>query len=120
VVVGYTPERMTTCTVTPRAAILFSILLGLDEASALRLFCEHYKDVVETPDGSSHGNIRAFMGNGWEAGSGVAARITLRKLGVAFQGIGRKDSRSVVATQSGHYLGRGQTLSFTLSFGEIP
>mmetsp|Transcript_19456 Transcript_19456/g.31496 ORF Transcript_19456/g.31496 Transcript_19456/m.31496 type:complete len:109 (+) Transcript_19456:455-781(+) len=47
-------------------AYYFAHLHGLDEASALRLFCEHYKDVVETPDGSSHGNIRAFMGNGWE------------------------------------------------------
>ena len=37
-----------------------------DEASTLRLFCEHYQDVLDTPDGESHANIRAFMGNGWD------------------------------------------------------
>ena len=44
----------------------FAHLHGLDEASTLRLFCEHYKDVLDTPDGDSHANIRAFMLNGWE------------------------------------------------------
>lgn len=44
----------------------FAHLHGLDEASTLRLFCEHYKDVLNTPDGDSHANIRAFMLNGWE------------------------------------------------------
>jgi hypothetical protein len=24
------------------------------------------QDVLDTPDGDSHGNIRAFMDNGWE------------------------------------------------------
>jgi|TARA_B110000977_G_scaffold142834_1_gene181408 hypothetical protein len=44
----------------------FAHLHGLDEASTLRLFCEHYKDVLDTPDGDSHLNIRAFMENGWD------------------------------------------------------
>ena len=39
----------------------FAHLHGLDEASTLRLFCEHYKDVLDTPDGDSHANIRAFL-----------------------------------------------------------
>lgn len=32
------------------------------KASTLRLFCEHYQDVLDTPDGDSHANIRAFVG----------------------------------------------------------
>ena len=44
----------------------FAHLHGLDEAATLRLFCEHYKDVLDTPDGDSHANIRAFMVNGWD------------------------------------------------------
>ena len=39
----------------------FAHLHGLDEASTLRLFCEHCKDVLDTPDGDSHANIRAFL-----------------------------------------------------------
>ena len=44
----------------------FAYLHGLDEVSTLRLFCEHYKDVLDTPEGTSHANIRAFMKHGWE------------------------------------------------------
>ena len=44
----------------------FAHLHGLDEAATLRLFCEHYKDVLDTLDGDSHANIRAFMVNGWD------------------------------------------------------
>ena len=55
----------------------FAHLHGLDEASTLRLFCEHYQDVLATPDGESHANIRAFMGNGWAgiAFDGEALRL---------------------------------------------
>lgn len=55
----------------------FAHLHGLDEASTLRLFCEHYQDVLATPDGDSHANIRAFMGNGWAgiAFDGEALRL---------------------------------------------
>ena len=55
----------------------FAHLHGLDEASTLRLFCEHYKDVLDTPDGDSHANIRAFMVNGWDGieFEGVALRL---------------------------------------------
>ena len=42
--------------------ICWTLPYGLDEASTLRLFCEHYQDVLDTPDGDSHANIRAFMG----------------------------------------------------------
>lgn len=43
----------------------FAKMCGLSEDAALRLFCEHYEDVVRTPDGDSHANIRAFMENGY-------------------------------------------------------
>lgn len=32
----------------------------------MRLFCEHYQNVLDTPDGDSHANIRSFLLNGWE------------------------------------------------------
>ena len=38
---------------------------GLDEGDTLRLFAEHYQSVLDDPDGSAHGNIRAFMRSGW-------------------------------------------------------
>jgi hypothetical protein len=44
----------------------FAHIHGLDEDATLRLFCEHYRDVLDTPDGDSHANIRAFMVNGWD------------------------------------------------------
>lgn len=39
--------------------------LGLDAATALALYGEHYRDVLADPAGKSHANIRAFMANGW-------------------------------------------------------
>mmetsp|Transcript_37107 Transcript_37107/g.93275 ORF Transcript_37107/g.93275 Transcript_37107/m.93275 type:complete len:146 (+) Transcript_37107:458-895(+) len=44
----------------------FAQLHGLAPEAALRLFCEHYRDVLDSPDGDSHANIRAFMKHGWE------------------------------------------------------
>lgn len=43
----------------------FAKMCGLSERAAVRLFCEHYEDVVATPDGDSHANIRAFQLNGY-------------------------------------------------------
>lgn len=43
----------------------FAKMHGLSEGAALRLFCEHYQDVLDTPEGDSHANIRAFMKNGY-------------------------------------------------------
>ena len=43
----------------------FAKMRGLSEDAALRLFCEHYEDVLRTPDGDPHANIRAFMENGY-------------------------------------------------------
>jgi hypothetical protein len=38
---------------------------NLTEADALKLFAEHYRQVLDDPAGESHGNIRQFMGTGW-------------------------------------------------------
>ena len=40
---------------------------NLDAAATPRLFCEHYVDVLATPEGSDHANIRAFLDGGWES-----------------------------------------------------
>ena len=44
----------------------FAKMHGFTEEMTLRLFCEHYQNVLDTPDGASHLNIRSFMKNGWE------------------------------------------------------
>lgn len=38
---------------------------NLNEADTLRLFAEHYQQVLDEPAGDSHGNIRQFMATGW-------------------------------------------------------
>lgn len=38
---------------------------NLTEADTLALFAEHYREVLDEPAGSSHGNIRQFVGTGW-------------------------------------------------------
>ncbi len=44
----------------------FAKLNGLDEARTLACFGTFYRDVVNNPQGTDHGNIRAFMASGWE------------------------------------------------------
>eukprot|EP00241_Pyramimonas_parkeae_P009262 CAMPEP_0114239076 /NCGR_PEP_ID=MMETSP0058-20121206/8258_1 /TAXON_ID=36894 /ORGANISM="Pyramimonas parkeae, CCMP726" /LENGTH=145 /DNA_ID=CAMNT_0001351215 /DNA_START=290 /DNA_END=727 /DNA_ORIENTATION=+ len=44
----------------------FAKLNDLDEEATLRLFCEHYEQVLGDPEGNSHLNIRNFMANGWQ------------------------------------------------------
>jgi hypothetical protein len=48
------------------ARSIVSQLHELSEQETLRLFCEHYQNVLDTPDGDSHANIRSFLLNGWE------------------------------------------------------
>ncbi|HIG64743.1 MAG TPA: type III effector [Methyloprofundus sp.] len=43
----------------------FAQLNQLDQQQTLELFGEHYQDVLQDPDGSSHQNIRKFMHSGW-------------------------------------------------------
>lgn len=44
----------------------FAQLLGLSEEQTLHCFGRFYKDVMNTPEGKDHGNIRNFMRDGWE------------------------------------------------------
>lgn len=41
-----------------------ALLEGLSDEEALLAFGEHYRSVLDTPDGSDHGNIRALIANG--------------------------------------------------------
>ncbi|MDX1319279.1 MAG: HopJ type III effector protein [Oceanospirillum sp.] len=38
----------------------------LDQESTLRCFGRFYQDVLNTPEGTDHGNIRNFMQQGWD------------------------------------------------------
>ncbi|GGO79462.1 type III effector [Marinobacterium nitratireducens] len=44
----------------------FARLNDLDRDRTLACFGRFYRDVLATPDGSDHGNIRAFLENGWD------------------------------------------------------
>jgi len=43
----------------------FAQLNNLSKEDTLYLFAEHYKAVLNTPDGTDHQNIRQFMKHGW-------------------------------------------------------
>lgn len=43
----------------------FGKLMGLSEAQTLACFGRFYRDVLSTPEGTDHGNIRNFMRSGW-------------------------------------------------------
>ncbi|WP_313376073.1 HopJ type III effector protein [Chishuiella sp.] len=43
----------------------FAQLNNLSQEDTLKLFAEHYKAVLETPEGTDHNNIRQFIQNGW-------------------------------------------------------
>jgi hypothetical protein len=38
---------------------------NLSEADTLRLFAQHYNQVIDNPAGNSHGNIRQYISTGW-------------------------------------------------------
>lgn len=44
----------------------FAKMYWLDKEQTLSLFCEYYKEVLDTPDDKNHPNIREFMRVGWE------------------------------------------------------
>lgn len=49
------------------AKVLSYAALGqLDKDTTLKLWGQYYRDVVATPDGTDHQNIRNFMKNGWD------------------------------------------------------
>ncbi|HDS1756541.1 HopJ type III effector protein [Pseudomonas sp. M5] len=41
-----------------------ALLEGLSDQEALLAFGEHYRDVMATPEGTDHGNIRALIAHG--------------------------------------------------------
>lgn len=43
----------------------FARLHGLTAAQTLALFGEHYREVLNDPQGAGHANIRAFIEHGW-------------------------------------------------------
>jgi hypothetical protein len=43
----------------------FAQINELSEEDTLLLFAEHYRSVLNTPDGTDHQNIRQFMKHGW-------------------------------------------------------
>ena len=43
----------------------FAKINNLNEEQTLKCFGRFYQDVVNTPDGTDHGNIRNFMQSGW-------------------------------------------------------
>lgn len=44
----------------------FAQLNQLDQDDTLHLFAEHYRAVLDSPEGTDHQNIRQFMANGWK------------------------------------------------------
>jgi len=44
----------------------FARLQGLDEEKTLACFGKFYRDVLATPHGNDHSNIRTFMQYGWK------------------------------------------------------
>ncbi|UXZ04651.1 HopJ type III effector protein [Moraxella nasicaprae] len=69
----YTPVEFSNGEVTNPAgtnegsAKVFSLakLHGLNQIDTLTLFAEHYRAVLDNPDGDDHANIRNFMHYGW-------------------------------------------------------
>ncbi|MFT3929776.1 MAG: HopJ type III effector protein [Spongiibacteraceae bacterium] len=74
----YTPTRFTNgvgadCVVNAAGTnegscrvFAFAKLNDLSEAETLALFGQFYRDVLDTPDGTDHANIRTFMRHGWQ------------------------------------------------------
>ncbi|MDB6063647.1 MAG: type effector HopPmaJ [Verrucomicrobiaceae bacterium] len=57
----------------------FAQLVGLSEAETLVCFGKHYRDVLNTPQGSDHANIRTFMRHGWKGIAFAGTALTLKK-----------------------------------------
>ena len=62
---GFETENKAEVNMGSNKVFYFAKMHGFTEEMTLRLFCEHYQDVLDTPDGQSHLNIRSFMKNGW-------------------------------------------------------
>jgi len=44
----------------------YAALSEFDKETTLKLWGQYYRDVLATPDGTDHANIRNFMKTGWE------------------------------------------------------
>jgi hypothetical protein len=44
----------------------YGALANFDKETTLKLWGQYYRDVLATPDGTDHANIRNFMKTGWE------------------------------------------------------
>ena len=62
---GFETENKAGVNMGSNKVFYFAKMHDFTEEMTLRLFCEHYQDVLDTPDGQSHLNIRSFMKNGW-------------------------------------------------------
>lgn len=51
---------------------------ALPEADTLRLFAQHYNQVIDDPAGDSHGNIRQYISTGWSGIQFEGEPLTLR------------------------------------------
>ena len=56
----------------------FAQLSALNEEQTLRCFGRFYQDVINTPEGDDHGNIRNFMRDGWEGIRFEGQALTLK------------------------------------------
>lgn len=46
--------------------LAFAQIHNLSEQQTLACFGRFYQDVLSTPEGTDHGNIRNFIANGWQ------------------------------------------------------
>jgi hypothetical protein len=56
----------------------FAQLFELNEEQTLRCFGRFYQDVLNTPEGNDHGNIRNFMCDGWKGIRFEGQALTLK------------------------------------------
>lgn len=47
--------------------LYYAYINKLDKTNTLRLFAEHYQNVLDNPNATNHQNIRQFMVKGWDA-----------------------------------------------------
>lgn len=56
----------------------FALIKSLSEEDTLQLFAEHYRAVLDNPNGNDHQNIRAFMLHGWEGVRFEGTALTIK------------------------------------------
>jgi hypothetical protein len=56
----------------------FAKLSQLSQQDTLLLFAEHYKAVLNTPEGNDHQNIRQFMQHGWDGVKFETSALSLK------------------------------------------